>query len=404
MMIIGLLFIVLLALACALFVLPALRYRRRDGGITRDSLNQAFFTRRLDELAEDEAQGVVAERPLHIEELQQNLLSDIPEAPAQARPPLGAWVLIPGVASLLLVTLAFYAWTGGALQVWRWQQTVAEMPALRARIMDPRATQLSARELARFAVGLRASLREHPRRTQDWLILGRIGVVMNDAAMATQAFERAHRLDPDNDAITLDFAGVLIRSADAGDNRLGDRLLRALLARQPRNPAALDLLAVGLYQQADYAQAINLWRQVLSLLPAGDVHRDAIIQGINQARALSGQETAKLTLDVTLAPALAAMPPERGTLFISVTDGKSPVPVAVKTLPLSRFPLSLTLDDSNAMLPERLLSVQQQVKVRVRIARDGAADARRGDWFGESALQEFSGTGRIAVRIDQQMP
>ncbi|WP_413727930.1 c-type cytochrome biogenesis protein CcmI [Sodalis sp. RH19] len=404
MIIAGMTFTLLLTLACALFVLPALRYRRQGGAITRDSLNQAFFTHRLDELAQDEAQGVVAERTLHIEELQQNLLSDIPVAPAPARPPLGAWVLIPGAAALVLVTLAFYAWTGGAFQVWRWQQTVAEMPALRARIMDPHASQLSAQELARFAVGLRASLREHPQQTQDWLILGRIGVVMNDAAMATQAFERAHRLAPDDDAITLDYAGVLTRSADAGDNQEGDSLLRALLKRQPGNITALNLLAVGLYQQGDYAQAISLWRQVLTLLPAGDVHGDAIRRVINQARALSGQETAKLTVDVTLAPALDDKPPAQGTLFISVTDGKSPVPVAVKTLPLSRFPLSLTLDDSNAMLPERLLSAQRQVKVRVRIARDGGADARPGDWFGESALQDFSGTGRIAVRIDQHMP
>ncbi|NDL65338.1 c-type cytochrome biogenesis protein CcmI [Acerihabitans arboris] len=397
--------IALLALACALFVLPALRYRPLERAMTRDGLNQAFFKRRLDELAQDEAQGVVAERSLHIEELQQNLLSDIPIAPAAVKPPPGARALLPGAAALVVVTLAFYAWTGGALQVWRWQQTVADLPALRARIMDPGARQLSARELARFAVGLRASLQAHPQNTRDWLILGRIGVVMNNAPMATRAFERAYRLAPGDDAIALDYAEVLTRSADAGDNQEGNRLLQALVRRQPDNIQALNLLAVGLYQQGDYAQSINLWQHVLSLLPAGDAHIDDIRRGIAQARAQSGQETVKLNVTVTLAPALAGRPmPAQGTLFISVTDGKNPVPVAVKTLPLSRFPLSLTLDDSNAMLPERLLSARQQVKVRVRIARDGSADARRGDWFGDSALQDFSGTGRIAVRIDQQMP
>ncbi|WP_413739100.1 c-type cytochrome biogenesis protein CcmI [Sodalis sp. RH21] len=400
----GILFIVLLALACALLVLPALRRDRRDGGITRDALNAEFYQRRLDELVQDEAQGVVDERLLHINELKQNLLADIPAVQARERRPVGLWVLAPGAAALVVVTLALYAWTGGAQQVWRWQRTVADMPALRARIMDPAAKQLTPGELAQFAVGLRASLQRQPQNLQDWLILGRIGVVLNNVAMATQAFERAYRLVPDDRTIALDYAEVLIRSTDPGDNQEGIRLLQALVQQQPDNVAALNLLAIGQYQQNNYAQAIALWQHILPLLPAGDPHIDTIRRSIAQAREQSGQETAKLNVIVTLSAAAAGHLPAQGTVFISVTDGKSPVPVAVKPLPMSRFPLSLSLDDGNAMLPERLLSAQQQVKVRVRIAADGTAQAKSGDWFGESALRDFNGTGRIAVRIDQQVP
>lgn len=87
-----------------------------------------------------------------------------------------------------------------------------------------------------------------------------------------------------------------------------------------------------------------------------------------------------------------------------MTDGANPVPVAVKQLPLSRFPLSFSLDDSNAMMPERLLSAQHQVKVRVRISHDGLATPQAGDWFGESELQNFSGKGQVSVQIDKQVP
>ncbi len=45
------------------------------------------------------------------------------------------------------------------------------------------------------------------------------------------------------------------------------------------------------------------------------------------------------------------MLPEGGVLYISVSDGTTPVPVAAKKLPLSHFPLSLTLDDCNVMRP-----------------------------------------------------
>ncbi len=403
MIMFGILFIVLLALACMLLVLPARRHGRY-AAVTRDDLNTEFYQRRLEELSQDEAQGLVDERPLHIEELQQNLLADIPRVQPVVQRPITLWMLTPGVVVLVVITLGLCAWTGAVPQVWRWQRTVDEMPALKARIMAPNARQLSPDELARFAIGLRASLNSRPDNIQNWLILGRIGVVLDDAAMATQAFERAHRLAPDDRVIAQDYAEVLIRSADASDNQEGVRLLQTQVKQQPDDLTALNLLAIGQYQQNNFGEAVALWRHILSLLPANDARVDAIRRGIAQAEAQSGQQTVKLNVSVTLSPDAAKHLPVSGTVFISVTDGESPVPVAVKSLPLSRFPLSLSLDDSNAMVPARLLSVQQRLKVRVRIAKDGSAEAKSGDWFGESPLLNVNGIGRIAVLIDQQMP
>lgn len=97
------------------------------------------------------------------------------------------------------------------------------------------------------------------------------------------------------------------------------------------------------------------------------------------------------------------MLPEEGVLYISVSDGTTPVPVAVKKLPLSHFPLSLTLDDSNVMMPDRVLSAQHQVQVRVRITRDGNANPQPGDWYGLSEVTPFNGQQQLAVVIDQQV-
>ncbi len=400
----GVIMIVLLVLAGGLLVWPVLRRGARPDAPTRDGLNTLFYRRRLDELAHDETEGVITERDRHTEELQQNLLADIPPVQQTARRPLGNRVLLPGVAGLLVVTLGFYAAAGGMVQLWRWRQTVAELPALRARIMDPQARQLTPGDLSRFAIGLRASLQQRPDNLQDWLILGRIGVVLKDASMATHAFERAWRLAPNDQGIELDYAEVLIRSADAGDNLDGDRLLQSLVRSQPDNVPALGLLAISEYQQNNFPQAIILWEHLLTLLPANDAHGEVIKRSIALAREQAGQETARLDVNVSLAPAMAGRLPQQGVLFISVTDGKNPLPVAVKTLPLSRFPLSLSVDDSNAMIPERLLSAQRQLKVRVRLSLDGTAEAKPGDWFGESAVQDFNGAGRITVQIDQQVP
>lgn len=371
--------------------------------MSRDQLNTRFYQSRLDELAHDEREGVVSERALHIEDLQRALLADIPAA-EPARRPLPRWALAPGVVALLVVALGLYALTGGAGQVVRWRQTVEAFASLRARVMDTHGQPLSAEELSRFAVGLRAELHHDPQNLQNWLILGRLGVVLNNAELATQAFAKARQLAPEDYTIALDYASVLTRSGDPGDNGAGNRLLQAILAKRPHDLRVLDLLALNEYQQNNDARAVALWREVLAGLPAADARADAIRQHIAQAKAQGGLEQAALNVVVTLSPAAAAGLPPQGTLFISVSDGQSPIPVAVKPLPLSRFPLSLSLDDSNAMIPERLLSAQQRVKVRVRVARNGSAQPQRGDWFGESATQPFGGNGRVAVEINQQFP
>ncbi|CAI0925742.1 Cytochrome c-type biogenesis protein CcmH precursor [Serratia quinivorans] len=399
-----LIIIVLLVGAAALLVVPAMRQSDKSTAASRDTLNKAFYQDRLHELEQDEDQGVVTERPEMVKELQQNLLNDIPgQQDAQAKP-INRWALVPGVALLVVVTLGFYLKTGGLAQVLDWQQVEAQMPELRARVSNERAQPLSMEEIARLGLGLRTALQQDDRNINDWMMLGRVGMALNNATTATQAFAHAYQLDPNSLEVRLGYAEVLTRSNDPEDNKQATQMLRKMIAEDHTNLRVLSLLAFNSFEQGDFKQAIGAWQVMLKLLPANDQRAEVIKRSIAQAKTQAGGETVKLGVNVTLSPqATNALPPQ-GTLVISVTDGANPVPVAVKQLPLSRFPLSFSLDDSNAMMPERLLSAQHQVKVRVRISQDGLATPQAGDWFGESALQNFSGKEQIDVQINKQVP
>ncbi|WP_329910930.1 c-type cytochrome biogenesis protein CcmI [Serratia quinivorans] len=399
-----LIIIVLLVGAAALLVVPAMRQSDKSTAASRDTLNKAFYQDRLHELEQDEDQGVVTERPEMVKELQQNLLNDIPgQQDAQAKP-INRWALVPGVALLVVVTLGFYLKTGGLAQVLDWQQVEAQMPELRARVSNERAQPLSMEEIARLGLGLRTALQQDDRNINDWMMLGRVGMALNNATTATQAFAHAYQLDPNSLEVRLGYAEVLTRSNDPEDNKQATQMLRKMIAEDHTNLRVLSLLAFNSFEQGDFKQAIGAWQVMLKLLPANDQRAEVIKRSIAQAKTQAGGETVKLGVNVTLSPqATNALPPQ-GTLVISVTDGTNPVPVAVKQLPLSRFPLSFSLDDSNAMMPERLLSAQHQVKVRVRISQDGLATPQAGDWFGESALQNFSGKEQIDVQINKQVP
>lgn len=395
--------LLLLLAACGLFLAAGWRQRQSSAG-DRDRLNQRFYHQRLRELAQDEEQGVVAERPVMERELQQTLLADIPPVQAEKAHSSSRWILLPGLMLLLVVSLGTYLKVGGLAQLTGWIQVQQAYPALRARLMDPSAKPLSMEELARLQLGLRSALQSDPNNLNDWTMLGRLGMVLNNAGIASQAFERALQLAPNDAALKQDYAEVLTRSSDPQDNRQAALLLHELLKVDPQNLRTLGLLAFNAFEQLQYDQAIDSWQTLLTLLPTGDERRTMIARSIEQAKTAAGQQSSQLALTIGLTPQAEKMLPQGGVLYISVSDGVSPVPVAVKRMPLSHFPLSLTLDDSNAMMPERLLSAQHQIQVRARISRDGSANARAGDWFGLSAVMPWDGHQQVTVEINQQQP
>lgn len=395
--------ILLLAAASALFLGAGWRQRQAND-TDRDRLNTDFYHQRLRELEEDESQGVIGERETMVSELQQTLLTDVPQHDAVPSRTSSRLLLLPGVVVLVAASLGMYLKSGGLAQVANWMQVQQDYPELRARVMDPQAKPLTMEELARLQLGLRTALQSEPDNLNDWTMLGRLGMVLNNAASASQAFEHALQLAPNNLSLKQDYAEVLTRSSDPQDNRQASLMLQDMLKEDGSNLRTLGLLAFNAYQQQQYDRAISAWQSMLQSIPADDKRRVMIERSIEQAKTDAGQQNTQLALTVTLTPEAEKMLPPGGVMYISVSDGVSPVPVAVKRLPLSHFPLSLTLDDSNAMMPERLLSAQHQVQVRVRISRDGSASPQSGDWFGLSAVTPWDGHQHMAVEINQQQP
>ncbi len=395
---------ILLLAACVLILTSGWR-SGKDTSNQRDQLNKTFYRQRLNELDEDEQQGVVAEKEAMIAELQQTLLTDIPQNQQQSvARSTGRWVLWPGLVVLVLVTLGMYLKTGGLLQVMQWSQIRDQYPELRQRLMDPHGKNLSMQELQEFEVGLRTSLQSDPGNLNDWEMLGRLGMVLNNVPLSSQAFQRALKLSPDNQPLKLDYAEVLVRSPDPEDNRQAEVMLGDMLKAEPNNLRILSLLAADSFTEQNYDKAIGYWQKMLTMIPADSKEADAVRKGIEQARTNAGQQTSKLTLHIAIAPNAEKMLTPDGILYISVTDGVSPVPVAVKRLPLSHFPLTITLDDSNAMMPERLLSAQHTIQIRARISRNGTANPQTGDWFGQTDKIQYNGQQTVAVEINQQQP
>lgn len=375
-----------------------------EGATNRDRMNQALYQARLRELDEDNPPQDAAQRAQMEIDLQQNLLDDIPEtlAPQNAARAQSRWILIPGVIVLVALSVGVYYKTGASGEVVAWQRVANETPQLLQRVMDPQAQPLGVEDLARLGLGLRTRLRDDPTNREAWSILGRLGMVLNNATLATQAFEKAYKLAPDNLDVMLDYAEVLTRAGNAQDQAQAGAMLLSARKHRPDDLRVLSLLAFNAFEQQQYAEAISAWQTMLQVLPQNDARRETIVKSIEKAKVESGLDSAHVTVNIALSPQAQSALPAQGVLFISVTDGQSPTPVAVKKLPLGHFPVTVTLNDDNAMMPERLLSGLHNGVVSVHLSASGMVEKSPGDWYGQTAVNDFSALAPVTVTIAQQ--
>lgn len=399
--------LLLLVGATLLFLLPALRTPRGGPGADRDRLNTQLYHQRLHELEEDEAQGLVEGSQEMLSDLQHNLLSDVTGQKAQRTRPINRWALLPGVLLLLALPLGLYLQIGSWSKVAEWQEVMTQMPQLRERVMNEDQKPLEREELARLGLGLRTELQQRPDNVADWVMLGHIGMALNNATTATQAFAHAYKLAPNEPEVALGYAEVLTRSSDEQDNREADVLLRRLLTQDHQNTRVLSLLAFNAFEQGNFRQAIGAWEMMLKLLEPGDQRRGMIERSIAQARVQAGSDAAQVRVDISMSPALERELAPGSQLMITLTDGSNPLPVAVKRMPLGHFPLSVTLSDSDAMMPNRQLSSLSQFKVRIQvISPEADADLRdkTSDVFGESSVLPYTSGKAVAVTLNRQAP
>ena len=200
------------------------------------------------------------------------------------------WVL-PVVAIGIGAGVSYYQ-TGNYQQVKIWQQATAQAPALLDRALDPKADPLNEEEMSRLALGMRTQLQKNPGDIEGWIMLGRVGMALGNASIATDAYATAYRLDPKNSDAALGYAEALTRSSDPNDNRLGGELLRQLVRTDHSNIRVLSMYAFNAFEQQRFGEAVAAWEMMLKLLPANDTRRAVIERSIAQAmQHLSPQES-----------------------------------------------------------------------------------------------------------------
>lgn len=293
--------------------------------------------------------------------------------------------------------------------------------------------------LSQIIPKLEERLAESPDDLEGWRLLGRSYLSVSDFIKAKSAFEKAVDLDENNVPTLAQLAETLAMIKDGDLTGEATSILERANALDASNEHTLWLLAIARQQAGDHDAALAGFDQLAAIV-AEDPQALATIEqmrglSVKELAIGSGGSTNKTTNDTTAPNAASDSTAEASANSSGETVGASivvsvdmtpqvlaavdaghavfvyakasqgpPMPLAVSRHAAGDLPISITLDDSMAMIPTMTLSTFPKITVGARISPSGNPIAQSGDWFIEVTDVTLSDTENLSITIDQQVP
>lgn len=307
----------------------------------------------------------------------------------------------------------------------------------------PVADNSQAPALADLLPQLEQRLATSPDDVEGWRLLGRSYLSVNEFAKARSAFEKALALD-ENDVATLAQLSEAIAMQQEGDLS-GEPLayLERANALNPDHEHTLWLLAIARQQAGDHTAALQGFDRLASMsqgnpeaLDTIDQMRNrsleamSIVAGVNPPTTDNAEQSttdsatnpaqqnttddptndqavagASIQVSVSLSEAaLEAVATDSAVFIYARASEGPPMPLAASRVTVSDLPITVTLDDSMAMIPAMTLSAFPSVSIGARVSATGNALAQSGDWYGEVSDVIVADTDEISLTIETQTP
>lgn len=392
-----------LAVLAALWLTRPLWQAQTVEALRRRRANVIAYRSRLAEIdAEQNAGALDAEAAQALrDEAAARVLRDADAADAASAPvPRRPWWALALTLLLATLTLAAYWQSGG----WR----TRELIELAER--DPAAAE--SRMLDEFLVQLQERVAEQPRDAESWAMLGRSLQLKQRYAEAASAYTQALAHAPNPVPADWLVGAGEVRALVSDDRSLAPvrALFEQALVSEPGHAKALWYAGLAAIQAGDAATAFRHWK-TLREQPLPDDIAGVLDAQLPQLAARAGQnwETPAsgltLTANIRLSDALRdALQPGMRLLVFAKAENGPPMPLAVRRIEAPQLPLTVTLDDSLAMLPAMKLSGFERWVVTARLTTGAGAEALSGDLEGRHALGREQAGEPFELVIDQRRP
>jgi len=271
-----LIFALVLVLAAAGLLLPALR-AGRTRPLSRGASAAAVLRDKLSQLRRDREDGLIgpAEASATEAEIGRALLAASREADSDAaHAPLrrGSRAGLAAVAlGALAVSVAIYLANGST--------DLADRPFGTAEGAMSQPTMASEHEGARMdeaIASLRKRLEADPGNVDNWHLLARSYAAVGDYAKAADTYAQLIELAPLRVDLRGDYGEALVQAQQGFVGPAAVEAFEVVLAHAPSDPRALYYLALRDAQSGDSLRAAQGWARILREAPADASYRDAI--------------------------------------------------------------------------------------------------------------------------------
>ncbi len=265
------------------------------------------------------------------------------------------------------------------------------------------------------------------------LMLGQLALNDNDFSNAVKHYSVVAELLPEDAQAQAYYAQALYLANDRSLTMDVAQAMDQSLQLDPLQPTVLGMKGIIAFELADYDNAIEAWQKLLAVIEPGSARAQMIEKGLEEAKRLKGEsspdassdssfnasansaeqlensaddggkqiaavevnvdlaadfkasvavqlQTMAMQQNKTLTVEEALLEADQLTVFIFAKAAQGPpMPLAVNKLKLSQLPISVSLSDADAMMPQMTLSSFDQVVVGARLSFSGQPIAQKGD-------------------------
>lgn len=401
----------LVLIAFGFLALPYVMNIRR-GDLVRESTNIEIYKSQLADLESDKTAGKIEDDEYQAlsQEIKRNLLIDTDKMALTTDHEGGRWII--GVMALVLVVSS----------VLLYNKLGAENELAIAGLLKKSAGQGYNKQDAQDLLDrLVIQTEKTPEDVEVWYLVGRLNFDLEKYDAAVLGFSNVIQHLPeeaeDDKAVALaQLAQAMFFANDRRLDKATESLLLEALEINPRDNTSLGLLGVASYDREDYLNAVRYWTRLLALLPPNNPNGQAIQGGLSKAMGMLTEEQlatfnaeqeakikSRIQVTVNVSNEIRAKLPKDADLFVMAKANQGPpMPLAVQRLNVSQWPITVTLDDSMAMMETLRMSEFAEIIITARISKSGVGNATAGDLQGHSVVIS-SKDKKVDVTISEEL-
>ena len=240
-------------------------------------------------------------------------------------------------------------------------------------------------KLVALLESIEARSQDRPDNADYLSLLGQYYTAGEQHNQALEVYERLLALFPESPEVLARAAQAEYLATSRELTPTARRRAEAALAVDANQRTALGMLGMAAFESAEYAAAINYWERLIRFEAPGSPGFEMMTSVIAEARSRGGIDAPAVAAEgvaVTVSAPVGAEISADATVFILARPANSAqrMPTAVVRRTGADLPVSIRLDDSNAMAGQKI-SALSEVDIEVQVSPSGQPGRANASWL-----------------------